>query len=246
MEISKQGKTWIIVSNGETVATFRTKKEALEHVASLQSSIIQDADVVTETRDNVPSATATPHVDGHCERIEGPSAEDLVESLIVAQVATESAEYDAVIALMVACERGEGDPKSFAACFAARAEGRMKATSIAARKSNLKKVLEFGSDRPDYRIKIESEEYRGTGLQGLYALRAEMLKLEKPVKDPAETDAEAEGEAASMPPNDLMLHQITLAIDAAVSAGHDDIGEKLRAVFYAAKAAAVESETSEQ
>ena len=176
-------------------------------------------------------------------------AETAVSDLIDAQASADGAEHRAIVRMFELLAVGVASPKEFATRYAAVvAERGLKLSSLAARKSNLKKVLEFAIESVEFKTEIiasgkdeNSEDLKagGMGLQAMYTLRAEKLKLANPkadkVSEPVQAEEPTDDDTSSMSNHDVVLHQINNAIDAAANAGYDDIAAQLRGVFYQAK-----------
>lgn len=164
-------------------------------------------------------------------------AENAVSDLITAQQGADGAEHKAIVRMFELLAIGVASPKEFATRYAdIVAERGLKLSSLAARKSNLKKVLEFSGESADFTSKVIEDG--SMGLQAMYSLRAELLKLNKPETDKVDSESDDEptdDDTPSMSPHDLVLHKINNAIDAAADAGYADIVGMLRDVFYTVK-----------
>jgi hypothetical protein len=168
--------------------------------------------------------------------------ETAVSDLIDAQSNADGAEHRAIVRMFELLAVGVASPKEFATRYTAVvAERGLKLSSLAARKSNLKKVLEFSGESAEFTTKIVDDG--GMGLQAMYALRAEMLKLAKPATDKvdSEGDAESEDDGPTLTPIEILLQQLANAQDAAANAGMDDVCEQLRSLFYTVKAREIDN-----
>lgn len=185
--------------------------------------------------------------------------EQLVLDLAAAFQESDAKESAAILGMIEAVRQG-ADPKEFANAFHAIISQRMIPTSAKSRKSNLMGVLTTSAESQEFVIAISPKRDEKTGeirpetvlgLQAMYKLRQAMLKgpddgEAKPKRakaDKAEDDTD--DIESSMSPTDLLLHQITLAIDASVNAGFLSIAENLRVVFHKARAAIVEAESEQ-
>jgi hypothetical protein len=211
------------------------KARAARAAAKQATATVQDAaPVFTES---LPVSSEPVQVDGSFVPDSAvQDAEDAVTDLITAQQGADGAEHKAIVRMFELLAVGVASPKEFATRYAdIVAERGLKLSSLAARKSNLKKVLEFSGESADFTAKVIEDG--SMGLQAIYALRAEMLKLAAPkdeVGEKAETETEDDGPKLS--PMEVLLQQLANAQDAAANAGMDDVCEQLRSLFYVVKA----------
>jgi len=159
-------------------------------------------------------------------------AEQIVDSLIDAQVGIDSQESSAIVSMIDAVRSGSATVKAFVECFAVRAVYRMSARSVPIRKSNLKGVLSLALEDVEYAAIVTDERL---GLQAAYALRlerkkpkAEATETAVAVSDDADDADDAEDYTDSM---GILCQQIRNAIEAAEKASREDIADDLRAVL---------------
>jgi hypothetical protein len=167
--------------------------------------------------------------------------ETAVSDLIDAQSNADGAEHRAIVRMFDLLATGVASPKEFATRYAAVvAERGLKLSSLASRKSNLKKVLEFSGESAEFKATIVADG--AMGLQAMYALRAEMTKIPAPAATVTEGgDTEPTDEVSNLSLVEVLLQQLANAQDAAANAGMDDVCESLRSLFYTVKAREIDN-----
>jgi hypothetical protein len=168
--------------------------------------------------------------------------ETAVSDLIDAHSNADGAEHRAIVRMFELLAVGVATPKEFATRYAdIVAERGLKLSSLAARKSNLKKVLEFSGESAEFTNKVIEDG--AMGLQAMYALRADMLKLAKPEGDKVESEGDAESgdTGPTLTLIEILLQQLVNAQDAAANAGMDDVCEQLRSLFYTVKSREIDN-----
>jgi len=158
-------------------------------------------------------------------------AEQIVDSLIDAQVGIDSQESSAIVSMIDAVRSGSATVKAFVECFAVRAVYRMSARSVPIRKSNLKGVLSLALEDVEYAAIVTDERL---GLQAAYALRLERKKpkaVESAVTVADDTDDADEAPESYTDAMGVLCQQIRNAIEAAEKASRGDIADDLRAVL---------------
>lgn len=217
------------------------RTESVQPESTATDAVVSDATIVDTMLDSLPTVVGPVPVFGAFvdpETIEQNKieAERLVDALVSSQLGVDRGEHDTILSMMDRVVTGKADVKGFTEAYGVRAKaGGMKDSSIAARKSNLKKVMLFAGENQEFLTAITADG--SMGLQAMYALRAEMLKLAAPKTDKVDKDeSESVDEGPTLTPIEVLLQQLANAQDAAANCGFDDITEKLRGIFYEVKA----------
>ena len=206
-----------------------------------------DAETIRTMLDSLPTVIGPVPVFGAFvdpETIEQnkEEADRLAAALVASQLGVDLVEHNIILSMLDRVVQGKADVKGFVIAYGEAAKLRgMKDSSIAARKSNLKKVMLFAGENQEFLTAITADE--NMGLQSMYALRAEMLKLAAPKTDKVDKDdsSEAVDDGPVMTTIEVLLQQLVNAQDAAANCGFDDITEKLRGIFYEVKAKEIEA-----
>jgi hypothetical protein len=151
-------------------------------------------------------------------------AEQIVDSLIDAQVGIDSQESSVIAQMIDTVRSGQASVKAFIDCYATRAIYRMSARSVPIRKSNLKGVLSLALEDAEYAAIVTDEKL---GLQAAYALRLERKKPKASEQSEELTD-DFEVDDTYTDAMSVLCQQIRNAIDAAEKASREDIADDLR------------------
>jgi len=224
------------------VAIDEPATESVQPEPTTADDVVSDAVVVDTMLDSLPTVVGPVPVFGAFvdpETIEQnkEEAEKLVDALVRSQLGVDRGEHSTILSMLDRVVQGKADVKGFVVAYGEVAKLRgMKDSSIAARKSNLKKVMLFAGENQEFLTAITADE--NMGLQSMYALRAEMLKLAAPKTDKVDKDESSESvdDGPVMTTIEVLLQQLANAQDAASNCGFDDITEKLRGIFYEVKA----------
>jgi hypothetical protein len=152
-------------------------------------------------------------------------AEQIVDSLIDAQVGIDSQESSVIAQMIDTVRSGQASVKAFIDCYATRAIYRMSARSVPIRKSNLKGVLSLALTDAEYAAIVTDEKL---GLQAAYALRLERKKPKASEQSEELTDDVGPADDTYTDDMSVLCQQIRNAIDAAEKASREDIADDLR------------------